>query len=319
VKRAPALRIDPRVMWCDRGGRFSLLKAACLACCLAPASVLFVQWWADDLGARPVKALLLAAGLWTVRFIVITLAISPARTILDWHRLVLVRRMLGVTAMAYGLGHLTLYIVMEKFQLGLVVSEIALRIYLTIGFITLVGLVTLGSISTDAAIRRLGRNWKRLQRLVYPIAALALLHYFMQSKLNVNGAVLMAGFVSWLLLWRLLPGHWQPKLIALFALAPLSALATAGIEAGWYAVATRIDPWRVLEANLQTMMLRPSAWVLIVALGVAVLAAIRRIRLPPLGTRVREPVRGQVRGPVGGPARAQSARPRSARPRSAGV
>jgi sulfoxide reductase heme-binding subunit YedZ len=310
VRRAPALRLDPRLLWRDRGGHFSPLKAVCLAFCLAPATVLFAQWWAEDLGARPVKALLLAAGLWTVRFIVITLAVSPARTILDWPRLLIVRRMLGVTAMAYGLAHLTLYVVTEKFQIGFVASEIALRIYLTIGFVALIGLVVLGSISTDAAIRRLGRNWKRLQRLAYPVAGLALLHYFMQSKLNVNGAVLMAGFVVWLGLWRLLPGHWQPKLLALFALAPLSALATAGIEAGWYAVATRIDPWRVLEANLQTMMLRPSAWVLIVALGVALLAAIRRIPLPPLRiswrTSERVPERAQVR-------------PRAARPRSARV
>src|SRR5208282_3264457 len=121
-----------------------------------------------------------------------------ARAAFDWPKLLLVRRMVGVAALAYGLTHFCLYVVDQNFRLPSVVSEIVLRFYLTSGFVTLVGLSVLGATSTDAAVRRLGRRWKWLHRTLYPIAALALLHYFIQSKANVSEAVMFAGFYVWL-------------------------------------------------------------------------------------------------------------------------
>jgi sulfoxide reductase heme-binding subunit YedZ len=160
----------------------------------------------------------------------------------------------------------------------LVVSEIVHRFYLTIGFIALTGLSVLGATSTDAAVRRMGRRWKQLHRVLYLIAALALLHYFIQSKANVSEAVMFAGFYVWLMAWRAVPAAWQRKLVTLAALSVVAAIATAWIEFAWYALATGINPWRILAANEGIRFgLRPAHWVAVVGAGVVLLAATMRL------------------------------------------
>jgi sulfoxide reductase heme-binding subunit YedZ len=198
--------------------------------------------------------------------------------VFDWPKLLLVRRMVGVAALGYGLTHLSLYVVDQNFHLGMVVSEIVRRFYLTIGFVTLCGLSVLGATSTDAAVRRLGARWKRLHRSLYVLAALALLHYFIQSKANVSEAVMFAGFYVWLMAWRAVPAGWQRRVATLVALSVVAAVATAWIEFAWYAVATGINPWRVLAAS-ETLRfgLRPAHWVLLVGLGVTLLAGALRL------------------------------------------
>ena len=97
----------------------------------------------------------------------------------------------------------------HNYRLGFAASEIALRFYLTIGFTVLLGLVVLGVTSTDGWARRLGRRWKRLHRVIYVLGAIALLHYFIQSKSNVSEPAFFSGLFVWLLLWRALPMPWQ--------------------------------------------------------------------------------------------------------------
>src|SRR5581483_9687902 len=143
-------------------------------------------------------------GLWTIRFIFLALAVTPLRAVLQWPRLILVRRMVGVAAFAYVLVHFGLYITQEAFDLAKVASEILLRIYLTIGFVALLGLAALAATSTDAMVRRLGRRWQRLHRLVYAIALLAVVHYWMQAKLEVWEPTVMAGIYTWLMGYRAL-------------------------------------------------------------------------------------------------------------------
>jgi sulfoxide reductase heme-binding subunit YedZ len=191
--------------------------------------------------------------------------------------LLLLRRMLGVTALAYAVMHLCLYVVDQNGNLLVVGSEIIRRFYLTIGFVTLLGLVALGVTSTDAAMRRMGRWWKRLHRLGYPLGVLALLHYFIQSKANVSEPVFVAGLYIWLMLWRGLPVGWQRRAVVYPALALLSAGATAAIEFAWYGIATHISPWRVLAAS-ETLRfgLRPAHYVVLVTLGFAALVVARR-------------------------------------------
>ena len=272
--------------WRDRQGRLSPLKICTLVLCLAPgATVAF--WFATGAlgGARPLHTALLWIGLWTVRFIMIALAITPAAIVFDWPRLLLVRRMVGVTAAVYACTHLTLYAFDENLRLLHVASEIALRFYLTIGFVALLGLIALAVTSTDAAMRRMGKNWKRVHRLVYLIGVLALFHYFIQSKANVSEPVFVAGLFLWLMLWRTLPAAWQRSLIAYVPLAVISALLAAGVEYLWYDLATHINPARVLAAD-ETLRfgLRPAHWVFIVTLAIGLVAAIRRWtpRLPVL-------------------------------------
>jgi sulfoxide reductase heme-binding subunit YedZ len=236
-------------------------------------------WWTQhELGARPVTEAIHEIGLWAVRFLMIALAVTPLRAALDWGKLLLVRRMLGLTALAYASIHLTLYAVQQNGRLLFVASEIVHRFYLTIGFVTLLGLITLGVTSTDGAMRRMGPGWKRLHRLAYPLGVLALLHYFIQSKAKVSEPVFVAGLFVWLMLWRSLPASWQRSLFVYVPLSVLSGLAAAGIEFGWYAITTHIDPWRVLAAN-ETLRfgLRPAHYVVLTTLGLAVVIAGRRL------------------------------------------
>ena len=267
-----------RPPWRDRHGRLVPIKAAVLPALLLPGAVLAFWWASGVLGARPVHELILGFGLWTVRLVVLSLAVTPARAVFDWPKLLLVRRMVGVAALGYGLTHLSLYVVDQNFHLGMVVSEIVRRFYLTIGFVTLCGLSVLGATSTDAAVRRLGARWKRLHRSLYVLAALALLHYFIQSKANVSEAVMFAGFYVWLMAWRAVPAGWQRRMATLVGLSVVAAVATAWIEFAWYAVATGINPWRVLAAS-ETLRfgLRPAHWVLLVGLGVTLLAGALRL------------------------------------------
>lgn len=265
-----------RMPWRDRHGRFIVIKAAVLALVTLPALYILYRIAIGDLGPRPWNELVHATGLWAVRFVVIALAVTPAARVLEWNRLLLVRRMVGLTAMTYALAHFTLYLADVKFALWFAATEIALRFYLTIGFVALLGLVALGVTSTDAAVRRMGASWKRLHRLAYPIGALALWHYFIQTKANVSEPVYVTGLFVWLMLWRAAPETWRRRLVFFPLLSLVAGLATAGIEVGWYAAATRIDPARIWVAN-QTLDfgLRPAHWALVTGLAVSVLIAVR--------------------------------------------
>jgi methionine sulfoxide reductase heme-binding subunit len=266
------------VPWRDRHGRFLPFKAAVLAVGFIPGALLAWRWSHGMLGGRPVTEVIHGTGDWAIRYVLISLAITPASRVLDWPRLLLVRRIVGLTALAYALAHLTLYSVDQNFHLGVVASEIALRFYLTIGFVVLLGLSVLGFTSTNGWMRRLGPRWKRLHQAIYVLGAVALLHYFIQSKSNVSEPVFFSGLFVWLLLWRALPMAWQRSLFALTGLAVVAGLAAAGIEFAWYAVATGINPWRVLAAS-ETLRfgLRPAHYVVLTGLGVVVLAGLRRL------------------------------------------
>jgi sulfoxide reductase heme-binding subunit YedZ len=280
VRRRPTPRKRVIAPWKDRQGRFSWMKALVLTAAFIPALV--TAWWAirGELGGRPVMEAIHNMGLWAIRFLMIALAVTPARAVIDAARVILVRRMLGLTALAYAVAHFCLYILSEHFNLITVASEIVLRFYLLIGFIALAGLIALGVTSTDAMIRRLGAWWKRLHRLVYPIAVLALLHYFIQTKANVSEAVAFTGFFLWLMGLRLLPTGWRGNPAALLGLAVVAGFATAGVEFAWYALATGINPWRVFTVN-ETLRygLRPAHIVAMAGIGVAVLAGVQRLRV----------------------------------------
>jgi sulfoxide reductase heme-binding subunit YedZ len=275
------------VPWRDRRGKFLPLKASVLAAVCAPG-LLAAFWWADgDLGAKPVTEVIHDTGLWAIRFLLIALAVTPLRAAIDWGKLLLLRRMLGLTALAYAVAHFSLYIVDQNGNLLVVASEIIHRFYLTIGFAVLLGLIALGTTSTDAAIRRMGRWWKRLHRLTYLLAVLALLHYFIQSKANVSEPVFVAGLYVWLMLWRLLPARWQRSIAVYPLLALVSGAAAAGIEFAWYGIATHINPWRVVAAD-ETLRfgLRPAHYVVLVTLGLGVVILVRRIA-PMVRLRLR--------------------------------
>jgi sulfoxide reductase heme-binding subunit YedZ len=263
--------------WRDRAGRVSGLKLATFLFALAPGLWLAGAYAADALGAKPITALLHGTGEWAVRFLMLSLAVTPLRRIAHAPKLILVRRMLGLTVLAYGLIHLMLYVVDQNFVLTKVVSEIVSRIYLTIGFVALLGLVMLGVTSTDGMIRRLGKAWPRLHKTVYVIAILGLIHYYLQAKIDVSDPVFWTGA------FLLLMGHramqrfgWPTNPLTLAGLAVAAALLSALLEAAWYGVASGIPASLVLSANLDVPdTIRPAWWVLALGLAVPVLNAVR--------------------------------------------
>src|SRR6516162_598849 len=189
----------------ERSGRWSPVKIVAFVAAVLSALWIAYQAAADELGARPVTEAIHQAGDWTLRFLLITLAVTPAQRILNYPRIILARRTLGVACAGYAVLHFSLYVLDQHFDLFKVASEIVLRIYLTIGALGLAGLIALASTSTDAAISRLGSGrWHRIHRLVYGIAVLAAVHFFIQSKLEIYQPVLMAGFLIWLLAYRAL-------------------------------------------------------------------------------------------------------------------
>ena len=117
----------------ERSGRWSPVKVVAFAASIAPALWIAYQAATDDLGARPVTEAIHQAGDWALRFLFITLAITPAQRILHYPRIILARRTLGVASASYALLHLSLYILDQHFDLFKVASEIVLRIYLLIG------------------------------------------------------------------------------------------------------------------------------------------------------------------------------------------
>ncbi|MBN8956496.1 MAG: sulfoxide reductase heme-binding subunit YedZ [Rhizobiales bacterium] len=255
----------------EKNGRWSPEKIAAFVVAVLPALWLLGRFLLHDLGARPITEAIHFTGEWAVRLLLLSLLISPARRILGAGKLILARRTLGVAAMAYALLHLSLYILDQKFNLFVVASEIALRFYLTIGFVALIGLIALGTTSFDAVIRRMGPRWNTLHRIVYGIAILAIIHFLLQKKLEIYEPTVMAGLLLWLFgyrLWQRLAGA-APGWIGLTALAFASALLTAAVEALWFGVKTGVDPWLVLDANWALdIEIRPAWWVLAVTLAV---------------------------------------------------
>ena len=274
----PSVREGWRPYWQDRRGRTVPIKAVTFALTLLPAIVVAAQYAAGDLGARPVKAVYLDCGLWAVRFLLISLAVTPAKVLFNWQQVASVRRMLGVAALAYAFLHLCIYTASEQFRVFFVASEIVHRIYLTIGFTALCGLGILGSTSFDTYVRRMGKRWRSLHRWVFVITVLAVLHFFMQSKANVSEPTIMGGFYLWLLLWRALPIERRSSLLLLFAMIPVVAIGTAGLEIAWYGVATHIPVSRVIAANLRIgPHFRPAEWVAIAATAVAAAVSFWRL------------------------------------------
>ena len=265
------------VPWRDRRGRFQPLKAVALACCAVPGLVYGGWWISGDLGGRPITAAIHGMGDWAIRFLLLSLAVTPFARIADWPQLLTARRIVGVTALFYALAHFLLYIADQKFRLLTVASEIVMRFYLTIGFIALAGLAALGATSTDAAMRRMGKRWKHLHRLAYPIGFVTLLHYYIQTKANVAEPVFVSGLFLWLMLWRALPMPRRTFPGALYAMIPVSTAMTMAVEYAWYGLATRIDPMRIFDANWSVNFFpRPAHLVAATALAVAVGVSARR-------------------------------------------
>lgn len=180
-------------------------KLLLFAGCLSPAVVLGGQWWQGLLGANPVEAITRESGIWALRFLLITLAVTPLRRISGWHGVVRYRRMLGLFAFFYASLHLLIYLWLEQsFFWGEILLDIQERPFITVGFVTFLILLLLTITSPKAAVRWMGgRRWRRLHRLVYLAAAGGVIHYWWLVKVDVRNPTFYALFLGGLLLLRL--------------------------------------------------------------------------------------------------------------------
>lgn len=266
--------------WADRAGRFSPLRMAAFLGALAPGAYALWAFAGDRLGPEPEKAATHLTGEWTLYLLLATLAIAPLRRVPGWGRLAQLRRMLGLAAFGYVAAHFLLFVLDLDGALLKVATEVASRVYLTIGFVALVGLAALAATSFDRAIRRLGRNWRRLHALVYPLTALGLLHYFMQTKSDVAAPALLAGIFCGLMALRLPALRREPLAWAFLGAAVVAGLAAAGLEALWHAGVTGVPAGLVLAADLDfSSEIRPP-WIAaaIVALPALPSLVMRRLR-----------------------------------------
>ena len=175
--------------------------------------LLWLCWlaWNQQLGTNPVEALSHRTGDWSLRFLLLTLAVTPLRRLTGWNRVQRFRRMLGLFAFFYVCLHVTVYLVFDQFfDLAALMADVMKRPYLSVGFAAFVLLIPLAVTSTNRMMKRLGRHWQRLHRLVYPIALLAVLHYLWLVKADRSEPLMYAGILTLLLgyrLWRRLVAH----------------------------------------------------------------------------------------------------------------
>ena len=256
----------------EKSGRWSPEKIIAFVGACVPALWLAWRAWNGELNpARPVNEAIHSIGNYTIWLIVLSLGVTPARRLFMAPKLINMRRTLGVAAFCYAVLHLTLYFIQEKFDLLKIVSEIALRIYLTIGFVAFLGLIALAATSTDGMIKRLGgARWNQLHKIVYAIGILGIIHFLMQTKVDITESVMVAGFLFWLLGYRLMHrAIGEVTLVWQIALAFIAASLTAVAEAGWYGATTGVMWERVFFVNFDwDMAFRPAHWVLIVASSV---------------------------------------------------
>jgi sulfoxide reductase heme-binding subunit YedZ len=190
------------------------VKPALFLLCLLPFAWLLYAAVADRLGANPAEALIRQTGDWTLRFLCITLAVTPVRTWFKLPALARLRRMLGLFAFFYVVLHFLSYAWLDMgFDLDAIVRDIPKRPFALVGFLAFVLLIPLAATSFNRAIKALGaKRWQTLHKTVYAIVLLGLLHFFwMRSAKNNFGEVAVyAAVIALLLGWRVRQ-YWRVK------------------------------------------------------------------------------------------------------------
>jgi sulfoxide reductase heme-binding subunit YedZ len=182
-----------------------VLKPAVFVACLGPLAWLVSTAVWGDLGANPVETITNTTGIWTLRFLAITVAITPIRWITRWNPIINFRRMIGLYAFFYGTLHFLIYFILDRSLIfDDLWEDIVKRPYITVGFTAFMLMVPLAVTSTTGWIRRLGgRRWNLLHRLVYVSVTLGVIHYWWKVKLDVTNPMVYAAIVAALLGARL--------------------------------------------------------------------------------------------------------------------
>jgi sulfoxide reductase heme-binding subunit YedZ len=181
-------------------------KAAVFVLSLGPLVFLLRGFQTDALGPNPIEYITRATGDWTMRFLLISLAITPARRLFGFSELINFRRMLGLFAFFYGVLHLTTWVWLDKFfDVHEMLADVLKRRFITAGMVGFSLLIPLAITSTKGWIRRLGKNWTRLHRLVYISAVAGVIHYWWLVKSDIRQPLLYGVILAVLLglrLWK---------------------------------------------------------------------------------------------------------------------
>ncbi len=180
-----------------------LFKPFVFALALMPLVSLGLAAWQDKLGANPIEVITHSTGDWTLRFLLITLSISTLRRLINWGQLIRLRRMLGLYAFFYATLHLFTYLWLDQFFWWEdILADIIKRPFITVGMLAFVLLIPLAATSTNAMIRRLGKNWLKLHKLIYPITILGVLHFWWLVKADVREPFIYMAILALLLAER---------------------------------------------------------------------------------------------------------------------
>ena len=176
------------------------VKPIVFICCLIPLAILIWDGFHDALGANPVEKITHRTGDWSLRFLLITLSVTPLRILFGWQVLLRLRRMFGLFAFFYVCLHFLTYLVFDHFfDFSEIVKDIVKRPYITVGFAAFVMLIPLAITSTNKKMKQLGRNWKRLHQMVYVIAVCGILHYLWLVKADLLQPLIHAAILLVLL------------------------------------------------------------------------------------------------------------------------
>jgi len=190
--------------------RRRVFKPVVWLACLTPLALLIYDGFTDNLTANPIEKVTNTTGIWTLRFIVATLAITPLRWVTGINQLVNYRRIIGLFAFFYGLLHFVIYVIttffvggFSEFDASGLVADLTKRPYIIAGFTAFVLMIPLAITSTAGWIRRMGgKKWNLLHRLIYITALAAVLHYFWKVKLDATFPIYYGIGVAFLLGWR---------------------------------------------------------------------------------------------------------------------
>lgn len=173
--------------------------------CLVPLAILLWRGYQQDLGANPLEFITHATGDWTLRFLLVSLAVTPLRRLARLPELIRFRRMIGLFAFFYGALHLITYLWFDQFfDFADILKDVAKRPFITAGMAAFLAMAPLAATSTAGWIRRLGgRNWQRLHRLAYFAALAGVVHYYWLVKSDIRRPLLYASIAAVLLLARL--------------------------------------------------------------------------------------------------------------------
>jgi sulfoxide reductase heme-binding subunit YedZ len=185
-------------------------KPAVFVVALSPFLWLTFRGFTGRLSANPIEDITLTTGIWALRCLLVTLAITPLRRVTGWQRVIQYRRMLGLFAFFYATLHLLTYLVLDQgLAFEFILPDIVKRPYITMGMTAFTLMVPLALTSTKGWIRRLGRKWQLLHRLVYVSGIAACLHFLWKVKVVIGEpvyyAVILGALLAFRLLWRLRP------------------------------------------------------------------------------------------------------------------